>query len=402
MRVGHGAATIEVIAGEPMGGYVARAGGLSGVLDPLEVHAISIASDGARFVLIVIDVVCVNVDLVEMIRDRLGSDVATTVWVAATHTHSAPESGCRPGGGTTPPTVADRLTTAAVVAATAAVADERDAAIKHVLSTCAGVAGRRTDPTPDAIEVPVDAVLVCDSVTESVLGTLIVTPVHPTVLPADNRAASADLNGAIRLAAKRRWGGWSVAVTGAAGDISTRGARRGRDAGELARLAALIVGALPDAPPEDTPLETLRRSVAHGELAANDMDAESLGSTVIDRGGATRWREVYEQGRRALIDLGGRHRPEPLPIAVEAVVAGSVYLVAIPGEPFLALGERIRAETGAVVLGYTNGYVGYLPVTGTPVTYETIVSPVRPEGADRIVHLVSEAVSALREVAEKR
>lgn len=392
MKVGHGSAPIELVDGEPMGGYIARAGGLSGRLDPLEVHALSFADDHARFVHLVVDVVCVNIDLVALIRERCTRH-AITVWVSATHTHSAPESGCRPGGDATPPSVARRIVAAAETAVAAALADEQEAFLHVVRARTAEVASRRTGPDPHAVDLPVDAVRVHDARTDALRGVLVVTPVHPTVLAADNTRASADLSGAIRRVATRRWGGWAVAATGAAGDISTRGARRARDADELVRIAEVVVDALDHGVDDATRGSgPIAHGSASGVLSPNTLDADALAPDAVDHAldadaESSRWREVYEQGRRALIELGGRHGAEPVPIVIEAVAVGPVRFVGIPGEPFLELGERIHGATGAIVLGCTNGYLGYLPVPGTPVTYETIISPVDATSTDEVVRL---------------
>lgn len=399
MRVGHGSAPIEVHAGEPLGGYIARVGGLSGLLDPLEVHAISFSADDRRFVLVVVDVVCVNEDVVAAIRERCEGD-GSVVWVSATHTHAAPESGCHPGGASTPPSVADRLVSAAVSAVETAVGDERSARIRAVRAYRDGVASRRTGPSPEGVDLPLDAVFVSDHRTDAVQGVLVITSVHPTILAAENTEASADLSGAIRRASAQQWGGWAVAATGAAGDISTRGARRGRDAAELTRVAGLMIDALADAardPAGSAPHDgVVQHGLATGELAANTLEVDHLVSPTGADEEAARWREVYEHGRQALIELGGHHGREPLPLAIEAAAVGPVRFVGIPGEPFLELGERIHEATGCIVLGCTNGYLGYLPVADIPTTYETIISPVDAAATEEVVRLGIAAAGALR------
>ncbi|WP_026876464.1 hypothetical protein [Jiangella gansuensis] len=88
---------------------------------------------------------------------------------------------------------------------------------------------------------------------------------------------------------------------------------------------------------------------------------------------------MFEQGRRIAHDLASRGHGEPYDVEIQAVGLGGITLVAIPAELFLELGESIRGAAGpdVVVLGYTNGYLGYLPAAQTPPTYETLVSPVQ-------------------------
>ncbi|PZF79870.1 hypothetical protein [Jiangella anatolica] len=403
MRIGHGEQVFEVRPGEPMGGYADRTHGVGGVLDPLEVHVVTFAAGGRRFALVVADLVCVNADVAGQVRDALRELRIDDCWVAATHTHASPEAGCRPGGGPTPPDVGRRLVEAAVSAAKAAVADERDATLTSVRAEVADLAGRRTAGAADRLAVPVDALVV--SAGGRVTGVVTVTPVHPTVLPAGNSDVSADLNGAIRRAL-RAPGRWAVAATGAAGDISTRHTRRGRSPAELDRLASLVAAALP-LPPNQTPAPApapsrpgpdtigpaLERRVRLEPRTATELAAAT--AATADGSADERTRHVFDQGRRIAGELAARG--EPYDVDVQAVRLGGVTLVAIPGELFLELGEAIRAGAGldVIVVGYANGYLGYLPSRGTSPTYETLVSPVRLGSGEQVVDA---AVDAARSV----
>ncbi|WP_346127107.1 hypothetical protein [Nonomuraea roseola] len=102
MSVGYGSAGLTVPEGMPMGGYLDRQGPSAGTLDPLEVSAVTWSDGERRFALAVADLVCVNDDLAERARRAAGCEL----WLAATHTHAGPETGCVPGGGPTPRAVA--------------------------------------------------------------------------------------------------------------------------------------------------------------------------------------------------------------------------------------------------------------------------------------------------------
>ncbi len=392
MRVGHGVRVLEVVPGEPMGGYVDRSHGVGGVLDPLEVHVVTFAAGGHRFALVVADLICVNADVAGEVGTALRELSIDSCWVAATHTHASPEVGCVPGGAPTPPDVGRRLLVAAVAAAGAAVAGEQEASLTSTRADVNGLAGRRVAGAAESLAVPVDALVV--STGRGVAGVVTVSPVHPTVLPADNSDVSADLNGAIRraLAAPGRW---VVAATGAAGDISTRHTRRGRTSAELGRLAALVAAELRLEPAGEPGPDTVRPPVSRVLRLAPKTAAEvtaATEATAVDAADA-RTRQVFEQGRRIARDLAARRRDEPFEVDVQAIRLGDVTLVAIPGELFLELGEAIRAGAGpdVVVVGYANGYLGYLPSRGTPPTYETLVSPVRPGSGEQVVDAAVDA-----------
>ncbi|WP_246090253.1 SIS domain-containing protein [Nonomuraea deserti] len=400
MRAGHGVERLDVVVGEAMGGYADRTEGITGTLDPLEVHAVTFTDGGHRFVLIVADLVCVNTDVVERIRVAVRDLGVDSCWVAATHTHASPEAGCVPGGAPTPASLAERLVGASLQAVRAALADERDARLHTIRANVPNLGGRRVLPDRHAADLPVDALVVSSPAGETV-GVIVVSPVHPTVLPAGNSGAGADLTGGIRRALQAG-DRWIVAATGAAGDISTRNTRRARDRAEIDRLGMLVAERLPiAAPPPGEPGEAsvLAPASVRVELAPKRPEefAAASAAAADAQGAGERHRSVVHQGRRIARDLQAQGRTRPYEIEVQAIRLGDVTLVAVPGELFLDLGEAVRAASPAhgspvVVLGYTNGYLGYLPSRGTPATYETLVSPVAEGSGERVVAAAVHAV----------
>lgn len=190
-----------------MGGYIDRSQGVQGVLDPLEVHVVTFADDGHRFALVVADLICVNVDVVDRIRTAMRGIGVSSCWVAATHTHASPEAGCFPGGTVTPRPVGDRLVAASLAAARHAMASERAARIGASRTLVPGFAGRRNLADTPPMDIPVDTIAVTAGT--DVVGLIVVSPVHPTVLPADNNQVSADLVAASAERCPHPTDGWS-------------------------------------------------------------------------------------------------------------------------------------------------------------------------------------------------
>ncbi|MFB9542813.1 hypothetical protein [Micromonospora sagamiensis] len=389
--------------GEPMGGYVDRSEGVQDVLDPLEVHVVTVADDGHRFALVVVDLICVNADVVERIRTALRDVGVPSCWVAATHTHASPEAGCAPGGGITPRDVGDRLVAVSLTATRRAVATEREARLTATRTLVSGLASRRNVVDSPPMDIPVDTIGV--TVGADVVGLIVVSPVHPTILPAANNHVSADLAGGIRraLSGPDRW---VVVATGAAGDISTRHTRQGHGPPEVDRLGALVADRfVPPAPVDGGPVAPVRppvsRSVRLRPKQPAELDASARPVPQIRDG---RIRQVLQQGLRIAREQAARQRSEPYEIEVAAVDLDGVTVVGVPGELFLELGEAIRSRAAdragdVVVLGYTNGYLGYLPARDTPPCYETFASPVSA-GSGEIV--VETAVEAAIEAARDR
>jgi neutral ceramidase len=360
MRVGHARMPLGVPAGSALGGYAARPGPATGTLDGLEAHAVTIHSGGRRLAWVVLDLPYVHGDLAAAVAALLPG---TDVWVSATHTHAGPETSRLPGSPTTPAGWLAAIPPVAADAVRAAVTAEREARLSLHRQRLAGVGGQRSGRRPRRT-VPID-VLRFDG-PDGLAGVVAVLPVHPTVLPADNRLVSADLSGAVRRALSARLGPdtFAVVATGAAGDISTRPHRRAQTPGECDRLGALVA---------ESVLRGLRRppraTAAGGPLA---VTRERLA--------------LPPKPPTATPDLVGRLR------------LGGLSLVGLGAEPYLDLGgqlDRLAAHP-TVLIGYTNGYLGYLPVRAAykRADYEVLRSPVAAGSAERVIDRAARLVAA--------
>ena len=73
---------------------------------------------------------------------------------------------------------------------------------------------------------------------------------------------------------------------------------------------------------------------------------------------------------------------------VGAARLGGVALAALPGEPFLGVRDLIRASRPepVLVLGYVNGYPGYLPTADAyaRAEYEVLAAQAAPGSAERL------------------
>ncbi len=382
---------MPVPPGTPMGGYADRIGGAAATADPLTVGAVTFFDGSKRAALVIADVVCVNRDVVDDIRQALAH--IDIVWVSATHTHSGPETGCVPGGGPTPQPWRDRLTDCARIAVEHAIRDETAGPIGYATAGIEGIAGVRTLGL--ATPIPVDIVRLPGA-------QIVVLPVHPTVLPATSNAVSADLPGALRRELTRRTGLRTLVFTGAAGDISTRPIRRGQDRRELARLAAVIAGGLPSTVDAQTSAivgASTRKSLARHRFDPGLLETiEAAGADTTDPM-AARIAETRLQGAR-LARSHAAAASDPIDVEVSAIAFGDLTLVGLPGEPFLDVARHIRdAHPRTIVLGYTNGYPGYLPTREAYATtgYEILASVVAPGGAETLADTATTLVTRLRE-----
>jgi hypothetical protein len=411
MNVGHAAVPLTTDRGEPLGGYADRQGGALGQLDELQLHATVFADGDATVAVVCTDLICVNTDAVAATRAAVATLGVEHCWVVATHTHAGPDTGCRPGGGTTPPRWIEGVAKASLTAVRRALESLVETSGQHRRVLVAGVGAVRA--VKSEARVPYDVVSVHGRGGD-IVGLIVVQPVHPTVLPAANRAVSADLAGSVRRALMRKFPGvWVVVLTGAAGDISTRGTRVSQDWAECERLGRIgaeeVVAGL--VLPSRTAWSTgsllawtggsvdLRAAPSRPSAA---VDCDSIDDVILEDASLDPWeyrvRHTEVQGARIAAELS-RSSASTYAVALEILRLGEFQLAGIAGEPFLALGERISAAmvTPTVVVGYANGYVGYLPAAAAFAerTYEVLASPVGPDAEQVIVEAFQQAEASI-------
>ena len=404
-----GWASADITPGVPcwMAGYAARSSPADTIHDPLEVHALALGTPTNALVVVVCDLLAVDERLVEAVRDRVRAQrPGASVWLSATHTHSGPDI----GGPLSehPPAAAIRES---IVAGATQAALGAMAALRPVRATWAsvevhGVATNRDHPEAGE-DLTLDLLCLVEADSRqstppiAVFGSF---PCHPTVLGAGNLDISADLSGAFRrqLGAALGPNAWVALATGAAGDISTRHTRRAQDFAELERLGgvlaeharSLLAGARPIQimPPTlgnrsisldlKSPLSDNAAAAAQTSLTARRAELLRTGQTAEARTVETSLQGLARAGR-------ARAATEPhllAPISVARL--GELDLVALPGEPYHQLGVEIRRDRRGpvLVLGYTNGYIGYIPTREAyaSLDYEILVSPLAAGAGERL------------------
>lgn len=407
MRVGYGVSELTVPTGTPMGGYAFREGRSAGTLDSLRITALTWYDGTHRAAVVLTDLICVNADLTRAVRAAVPE--VDVLWLAASHTHAGPDTGCVPGGADTPAEWLEPVTAGVAEAVDRARVAEAGAAGQVRTGKLHGVGAVRSRVV-SAADVPLDVIEVKTAGRRA--GLLVVLPVHPTVLPPGNLLVSADLTGAVRTALEARLGDevWVAVATGAAGDISTRHTRQGQDPAELARLGELVAGrclellAGPavEAWPEDSVLSWRSRTLELTPKPAEDGQALVAAAVAeLERS------DDPVAARIAAGNLDGARLAAETALATTTVIEAEVaalridrlMLAALPGEPFLAMAEGLRRQRigPTAVLGYANAYPGYLPPAGEygQATYEVLAAAVAAGSAERVARTAAELVRAL-------
>ena len=391
---------MELPPGLPMDGYGSRRSPATGTRDPLEATVLHVADDLCTAVVVSLDLVAVGSSLVERVLCCVHETVPEAhVLIAATHTHAGP-AGVR--SAVEGEAVTEAIIDAVRVSARHAAATATTVHARIGVGTLpAGVATNRN--TPEAVIDRRLTVVELTGYDGSRVGLIWHTGVHPTVLGPENLEFSADLPGEVRRH-MRSSAEPVLFLNGAAGDVSTRFTRRGRDGVELERLGELLHGALPatDRSIVLSPVVVSERTVTLA-VAHHDRDhaeqlrrptEQRLTSTQLGRGDRRRLESVLE----GLLKL--QRCPlegDSIDARVQVLRMGGLVLVCLPGEPVsaLSLSQPEDAAVTSLVVGYANGYIGYLTSQSDDYAYETLASQAE---AGSGAHLMATANEQIREI----
>jgi len=422
LRVGFAQRDITPPLALPLGGYGARTGGATGVLDPLCCRAVALDDGETAAALAVLDLVHVSGDWVARVRaravQRLGLP-APHLLVAATHTHSGPAVfrsalAADSGIGRYEAELVDRVVDCVAAAQRAAAA----ALLRTGAATAPGIAANRRDadePVDDRVRV-----LCAHAPDGRLLGVVANFACHPTVLPAANLAYSADLFGAAAAQATAILGVPVVLTNGAAGDISTRFTRRDQTHVEVQRLGGSLASAIGTAASAAVPMDASPIAVSVRPVAlcwrAPPAPAEAQATLQVALADLERARaaacpphhvrlaESRVEGAQAALWVAAHGGWEALfgardPVAVvQAVRCGSWLLLAVPGELFGRSAAWLRQALGdgTFVVGYANDYLGYFVPADTVHGYEALIATVDPAGEAAIRRGLAAAAAAAR------
>ena len=332
----------------------------AGVRQPLYARALVVEQDKRRVALVSLDLLGLAGKALGG-RRRFKSQIiaaagqalkATDLILAATHTHSAPESLAITGLYRTPAFkewtawLAGQIGTAIHQAMTAmrpcqlmlGAAQAPGLAIYRRIKTTAGIVLSHPPPPPETVisrEGPVDdSVNIAAFTAESnQLVALIVNatchPVHEMCIP----QISPDYPGEMSLELERRYPGLAALfLNGAAGNINPPTVSGG-------------------------PAEAERHGQRLAEVVAGSLDRlRSVESTGL----ALRRRAVALPARA----LSGKPAAKPMTTEIAALCLGEAAFLFIPGELFVEIGLSIRQRSPydfTAIVGYAEDAIGYLP-----------------------------------------
>ncbi|GAA1488038.1 hypothetical protein [Brachybacterium sacelli] len=408
ITVGAAVEPLGITSPVPMSGFAARTEPSAGEHDVLGARALAMD----EIVLIAIDVCALEEGTCRAIAGGVRPEAPEQVIVTATHTHAGPCS--------TPtrltrcePEIEQAIIDAAIAAGASARGSRRSCTMEYRAAHGVGVAFDRRH-ADRAVDPPVQMLQFTAVGSGGVPGgagagrvvaSLLTYPCHPVVLDGTNRLLSGDYVHPLRERIEaENPGSIAVFATGCAGDINTGHSAEAsyslqgstsRTFAEAHRVGTRVAEAALAADPAGV------GTAGEGASAADPMGAGTAGAdpasgsrdmgpaslvtapvTVAmtrpdaarvaeDSAAWTRDLATAEPGRATLLSLWldwARAVPEGADWTgrVSAFRLGDVTVVALPGEPFLAVAEQISAQVDGpcVVLGYADGCPGYFPTMG--------------------------------------
>ncbi|GAK56362.1 hypothetical protein U27_03324 [Candidatus Vecturithrix granuli] len=429
IRIGTCKVNITPYIGCPLGGFAARKDVSQGIHDELYARILVIEQQ-EPVAIVAADLLCLPAEMVKQVKALAARKIGICeecIAIAATHTHSGPE--LRPNE--------KEIASAAYMqnliddlagGIYAAWSVREPARIGVGCGTIQGIGVNRRHP--DGLPVdPQVGVLRFDFANGRPGGVLINYTCHPVVLGPDNLLITADYPGyATRLMERVKGDGFlSMFTNGATGDINTghsadlsalgypipgrtfeRAEKLGNMlAGEVLKIfetielqseivvvaksktIALKLKPLPSL--EQVQNDLIAKQAVLQQAIAEGASEEQLLKARVNKFYAELLLDNVAQQAKA-------PQQETLEIELQGIKIGNCALLAFPGELFVEIGLAIKQNSPfaqTCILGYTNGYIGYLPTAQTYEEggYEAVASRFTPESAQVVAR---EAVEVLR------
>ncbi|MEU8226594.1 hypothetical protein [Kribbella sp. NPDC048915] len=376
--------------GHRLDGYAARTGLATGTADPLHATMIWLSTvDDPGVLWLTLDAIAVGNTLSSELAEAAAAVVGippSHVVVSASHTHSGPSGWT---GEIHPVIPAERefpLVNSLLGKVQAARLERQPVSASWHSIEVVGVGTnrhRRNGPHDNTA-----GILALHGASGSLEAVLLDFACHPTTYGPENLRYSADWPGAARAALAPAVVGF---LQGAAGDVSPRFTRQGRDAAEVTRLGGLLAGRVREALanpglelPQSAP--SIRRTTLTLPVRSIPPidESEKLASAVASHVNAAdnptgRITQTRLDGARGQALMAAATLPSSLDLSISTVTFGDVCWINLPVELFAVHGACLQADSIhpiTRVVGYTDGYYGYVvdPSAAEAGTYEALIT----------------------------
>ncbi len=391
LRAGWSSTDITPPVGVDLSGFGGREGPSEGVHDSLHAKAVCVA-DGERSVaLITADLIGLDAGTVAEIREQAATRIgpgAPALMIACSHTHSGPSTPCLPFLGEPDPVYMADLKRRLVSIVTEAWEGMTDATLGAAQRNVGIGINRRERTSDDRIilgrneggaTAPHVDVVRLQARGGKGCALLFAYAAHPVTLGGGNLLISADWPGYAQRFVEEALGGDCVALfgQGCSGNINSEPRGTFEIAEQQGRtLAAAVVDAaegmelsdeasvdgrsvilhLPlQPPPSAEEARVILQQAEEALEAGRETDGYGMRRT---RQGLVAWAERLLE----LAEAGAHDLTQPF--EVQALRIDDIAIVGLPGEVFVEYQLRIKECSPfehTLVLGYTNGNIGYVP-----------------------------------------
>ena len=415
LQVGMSQVNITPYIGCPLGGFASRKDVSQGIHD--ELYAKIVVIEGQELIALVsVDLLCLPAGIINTIRTLAAQKTGIReecIAIAATHTHSGPEFREEIKGQPAPSYVQNLIDDIAG-GIYAAWRTREPARLGFGTGEIHGIGVNRRQP--DGLPVdPEVGVLRFDLESGNPGGILINYTCHPVVLGPDNLLISADYPGyTTRLIERIKNNEMTVMFTnGATGDINTghsadlsalgypipgRTFERAEKLGTMLAGEVLKIQECIEVKPEAIvkterkilslglkalpTLEELRNDLKEKQAVLDKALAEGVAEEILIKA------KVNKLYAELLVETVAHQTKtstaDEIEIEIQALRIGDCALLTFPGELFVEIGLHIKKQSPferTYIVGYTNGYIGYLPTVQAfqEGGYEAVASRFTPE-----------------------
>jgi len=390
-KAGVAVANITPPVGVDMTGFGGRLSGAIGIHDDIFAKVLVLDDSSHQLAIVTSDLLSLDFDLVKRIRDLIETNIGIppdNVMLNSSHTHSGPATITLRGLGKRDEDYVDVLVKKIAGATQEAYNGRMDAKLGFGRTQVQVGVNRRQKRddgnmalgvNPDGPVAPYVDVVRVDNAEGNTIAIFFSHAAHPVVLGGSNLLISADYPGyAMRLVEQVESGSVAMFGQGCCGNINSNPVGRTfEDARRLGvTLGAAVIGEAEQIETKgnvalqsrsriiDLPLqEPLEKSEAEALVERYQRELSDLKARGEGRPQTYMAQGILEWAQ-AMLKLAKDPKPYTQAFEIQAMQLGDVAVVALTGEVFVELALEIDARSPyqqTIVLGYTNGCIGYVP-----------------------------------------
>ncbi len=389
LKTGTSVVDISPAIGVELCGYAARSGGNTGIHDNLYAKTIAIDDGVTRAAILSCDLIGLDFEIVNYVKSEASKQLNIapgSVLISCIHTHSGPVTMHGNAIGLKNKNYIEYLKQKLLESLIKAFENLISVYGYYYKGECNLGINRRgrieegsIEPTPDPagfVDRQVSVIAFINIINDEPISILFNYGCHPVVLSSDNNLVSADFPGAACSYIEKSFNNniTSIFTNGGAGNVNPvlRGSFENlKINGE--KLGEAVLEILKTKGRKLNPYLSFRNVEVDFPYACDNMKEEYL-QTFNEYNKQlenVRTGSVEEMLCRANINWAQKYLgkidedyiPKGIQVTVQVLRIGDLYLTGIPAEVFAETSMWIKENSGAdvIVLGYTNGNVGYLP-----------------------------------------